>query len=200
MGAAHYIVAVLVFTLGLGAGVGFGNYHSHSNGAVQNDWGEYRDDAREEHLASADEDELSMAQLLERFEAMENAELENKDKPSPHDWISMENIRVYDNQVVISLPHPEWAMYLNTKSMDPVIDATANTIQLVPKKEADIHLGDIVAYESTYHEGVITHRVIELGSDEGGWYAILKGDNNPKQDPGKIRFEQIKRIVVAIIY
>jgi len=63
-----------------------------------------------------------------------------------------------------------------------------------------ISVGDIVAYESKYKDGVIAHRVVEIGSDSSGWYARIKGDNNDYVDPGKVRFEQIKRIVVAVIY
>jgi hypothetical protein len=46
----------------------------------------------------------------------------------------------------------------------------------------------------------IVHRVIEIGNDEDGWYAITKGDNNPTPDPWKIRFEWVRRITVAVIY
>ncbi|MEM4397868.1 MAG: hypothetical protein QW757_04570 [Candidatus Woesearchaeota archaeon] len=84
--------------------------------------------------------------------------------------------------------------------MDPVIDVGANAIQVIPKTEADIHVGDIISYVSDYADGIIIHRVIEIGYDEKGWYAIAKGDNNQRNDPGKIRFNQIKRVVVAIIY
>jgi Fe-S-cluster formation regulator IscX/YfhJ len=42
--------------------------------------------------------------------------------------------------------------------------------------------------------------VIETGEDSNGWYAIFKGDNNPIRDPSKVRFSQIRRIVVAVIY
>ena len=44
------------------------------------------------------------------------------------------------------------------------------------------------------------HTLKEIGYDEDGWYATMKGDNNPYTDPGKVRFDQIERLVVAIIY
>ena len=84
--------------------------------------------------------------------------------------------------------------------MDPVIDSTSNAIEIIPQKESDIHLGDIVAYESKYKAGVITNRVVDIGQDAFGWYATLKGDNNSYTDPGKVRFDQIQRVVVGIIY
>ena len=31
-------------------------------------------------------------------------------------------------------------------------------------------------------------------------YFIMKGDNNPTSDPGKVRFSQMNRVLIAIIY
>ena len=84
--------------------------------------------------------------------------------------------------------------------MDPVIDSTSKAIQIIPKSEREIHVGDIVSYQSKYKDGIVAHRVVEIGYDSLGWYARLKGDNNPYTDPGNVRFEQIKRVVVAVIY
>jgi len=134
---------------------------------------------------------------LEKLFADETVE---KDKASPYDRINQEQILVYNDEVVIKIQNPEWSIFTNTKSMDPVIDSTSNAIEIIPKNENDIHVGDIVAYESKYKEGIITHRVVEIGYDALGWYARLKGDNNDYIDPGKVRFNQIKRIIVAIIY
>ena len=136
---------------------------------------------------------------FEELERLENMQ-ESKDKPSQKNRINKEHIFVYDDEVVIKVKNPEWAIFTNTKSMDPVIDSTSKAIQIVPKNEEDIHVGDIVAYKSKYNDGIVTHRVIGIGYDDFGWYSILKGDNNNDADPEKVRFEQIKRVVVAIIY
>jgi uncharacterized protein (UPF0248 family) len=48
--------------------------------------------------------------------------------------------------------------------------------------------------------GTIIHRVVKIGQDSEGWYAILKGDNLSQEDPEKVRFDQVQRVVVAIIY
>jgi len=84
--------------------------------------------------------------------------------------------------------------------MDPVLDEKANAIEIIPKSNNNIHVGDIISYKSDYADGTIIHRVIRIGNDEKGWYCIVKGDNNQSPDPGKIRFNQIKRVLVAIIY
>ena len=125
---------------------------------------------------------------------------ENEELPSPYDWITEDKIGVYRDRVTIDIQNAEWARFTDTNSMDPVIDNGANAIEIRPKSEADIHIGDIVSYKSRYSDGIIIHRVIETGYDKDGWYAMFKGDNNDNVDPGKVRFSQIQRIVVAIIY
>jgi hypothetical protein len=119
---------------------------------------------------------------------------------SPSDRIPEDLILVTNDKVVLNIRGAEWASFTDTNSMDPVIDAGAHAIEIVPKSEDDIQVGDIVAYQSEYAEGTIIHRVVFKGQDDKGTYFVLKGDNNPINDPGKIRFEQIKRVVVAIIY
>lgn len=123
-----------------------------------------------------------------------------KEIASPMDRISEDQILVTNEKIVINLKGAEWASFTDTNSMDPLIDAGAHAIEVAPLSEDQVQVGDIAAYESEYADGTIIHRVVYKGEDEKGTYFILKGDNNPVSDPGKIRFEQIKRVVVAIIY
>lgn len=122
------------------------------------------------------------------------------DRLSPSNWIKENQIKVYDNKVVIEIENAEWAKFTDTNSMDPTIDKDANAIEIIPKDYRMIKPGDIISYEVDGLNGTIIHRVIEIDFDEEGWYAITKGDNLKKQDPYKIRFRDIKRVVVAIIY
>jgi len=119
---------------------------------------------------------------------------------SPLNRVAEDQILVTNEKVVLNIKGAEWASFTDTNSMDPVIDAGAHAIEMIPKSEDEIRVGDIVAYKSEYAEGTIIHRVVFKGQDDKGTYFVLKGDNNPTNDPGKIRFEQIKRVVVAIIY
>ena len=43
-------------------------------------------------------------------------------------------------------------------------------------------------------------KLLEAVLSDKGWYCIMKGDNNPEPDPGRVRFSQLRRVVVAIIY
>ncbi|MEK6943613.1 MAG: hypothetical protein AABX00_06125 [Nanoarchaeota archaeon] len=162
-------------------------------------------------LSTAQDYDSSSAQLvtektqdknLEAFAAaigISDAQADN-DIPSPQSRIKVEDISVYDNEIVLKVKNPQWAIFTDTNSMDPVIDSNSKAIEVVPNSPEDIHVGDIVAYRSKYVDGVVAHRVIETGYDSSGWYARLKGDNNPNADPEKVRMSQVKGIVAAIIY
>ena len=119
---------------------------------------------------------------------------------SPFDHIKEDQIHVFQDRIIIDLENAEWARFTDTNSMDPVIDAGAHAIEIRPSSPDQIHIGDIMSYRSKYAEGIIIHRVVEIGEDEDGWFAKMKGDNNNLMDPGKIRFEQVERLVVAVIY
>lgn len=122
------------------------------------------------------------------------------ERPGPADRITEDQIKVYDDKVVIEIQHAKWAGFTDTNSMDPLLDEDSNAIQIIPQSEDEIQIGDIISYESEYLGGTLIHRVIYIGEDENGKYFIAKGDNNPDPDPEKIRFSQIKRVLVGIIY
>lgn len=131
-------------------------------------------------------------------ERAESSSLGPFEVASPKDRIPESDILVYSNQVILNVQNAQWSKFTDTNSMDPVIDAGANALQIVPLSPEEIQIGDIISYESEY--GIIIHRVKQIDYDEDGWYAVAKGDNNPTDDPSRVRFNQIKRVVVGIIY
>ena len=84
--------------------------------------------------------------------------------------------------------------------MDPVFDAENHVIKIIPSKETDLEVGDIVSFKSNRVNGNIIHRIIEKRFDENGLYFVTKGDNNNNVDSEKVRFEQITGVVVGILY
>lgn len=123
------------------------------------------------------------------------------DKPSPANHIKEYQILIYDDRIVILIPNAIISSYANTKSMDPVIDYTANGIEIVPQSPEQIHVGDIIAFTPNSNSNeLIVHRVIEIGVDEQGWYCITKGDNAMQDDGIKVRWEQVKLLTIAILY
>jgi len=122
-----------------------------------------------------------------------------QERPSPSNWIKENAITMGADGVSFKLNNPQWAILANTNSMDPVFDEGAHLIQEVPASQDQIGIGDIISYNSPLGFSIV-HRVIEIGNDESGWYAITKGDNNPTSDPWKIRWDMVTRVTVAIIY
>jgi hypothetical protein len=119
---------------------------------------------------------------------------------APFNHVKEEQIKVYSDRVELLVDEPKWARFAGTKSMIPVLDEDTNAIQIVPDSPDDIHVGDIAVYNSNYIEQPVIHRVIEISNDENGWYAILKGDSNLMPDPGRIRFGQVTRLTIGILY
>jgi hypothetical protein len=124
----------------------------------------------------------------------------NQERFSPQDWVKEDHIHVYNDTVIIDQQGVEWASFTDTNSMDPLIDSNTNALEIVPKSPDQLKEGDIISYESEYATGTIIHRIVEIGSDDQGWYCRTKGDNNNDVDPGNIRFSQIKRVLIGIIY
>jgi hypothetical protein len=124
--------------------------------------------------------------------------LGTKEISSPSDWIKEDQIKVYEDKVVLEINNTIWASFTNTNSMDPFLDEDSHALEIIPENENDINIGDIISYQTAY--GVVIHRVIEKDVDEKGMYYLVKGDNNLFKDPFKVRFDEIKGVVVAIIY
>jgi hypothetical protein len=121
------------------------------------------------------------------------------ERTSPADHIAESQIKVYNNKIELDIQNAIWSKFTNTNSMDPFLDEGSNGIEIIPTSESQIEVGDIISYESKAG-GIIVHRVIKIEQDEEGTYFIVKGDNNPIQDPEQVRFSQVKGIVVGIIY
>lgn len=142
--------------------------------------------------------EIAAEQIPDEFESAVGA----RERASPADRFQLSDIHVTNSRVVIdSLPGRvfETAIFTDTNSMDPLIDDGAQAIQIVPLSHDEIKVGDVISYDSGRF-GIIIHRVIQIGNDEQGWYATVKGDNNPSPDPVKVRFPMIRRVLVGVLY
>lgn len=120
------------------------------------------------------------------------------ERQSPGNWVKEEQIKVYPDKVILDLPGASWAKFTDTNSMDPFLDAEANALEISPADAEAIKVGDVISYQSPY--GVLIHRVIEKGQDQEGFYYYVQGDNNTFRDPFKVRFEEVKGVVVAVVY
>jgi hypothetical protein len=179
---AKLIAAVLVFAIGLGAGIYAADVYAQDNA--------WRDGISGDSALLSD---AVQTQVTAPFQTVTT-------QASPADRVPERAIGVYRDRVVLDVKNVQWATFTDTHSMEPVLAAGANALEIVPQTEDEVHVGDIVSYRSEYAEGFIIHRVVYKGQDEQGTYFVMKGDNLPTSDPGKIRFRQVQRVVIGIIY
>lgn len=135
---------------------------------------------------------------VEQASAVSSVVLGPREVSGPKDRIDESQVHVFPDQIVIDLAGAQWSRFTDTNSMDPVLDAGHNALQIEPSVPEEIEVGDIISFDTEY--GVVIHRVIETGIDGEGWYAVTRGDNAPFSDPFKVRFSQVKRVVVGILY
>ncbi len=118
-------------------------------------------------------------------------------KAQPNDWINEKNIEVLQDKVVIHIRNAVLSRYADTGSMLPTLGEQTNGIKIKPVSSNQINIGDIITLEK---KGMlIIHRVIAKGRDEKGVFFITKGDNNLETD-GKVYFEDVKYVTIALIY
>jgi len=115
---------------------------------------------------------------------------------SPANRIEEKHLELSSEKLVINFPKIQLAHYSDTNSMDPIIDENSIGLEIIPESKEEIHVGDIVAYESG--NDLIAHRIIEIDND-GEWYAIVKGDNS-ENNAEKIRFDQINYVLIGVLY
>lgn len=118
-------------------------------------------------------------------------------KSQPSDWIGEKDIVVLPDKVIINLKNAFLSKYADTGSMLPTLGENANGIKIKPESAEQINVGDIITYQQK--DMLIVHRVVAKGEDEKGVYFITRGDNNQESD-GKVYFQDIKYVTVALIY
>ncbi|MDP7244069.1 MAG: signal peptidase I [Flavobacteriales bacterium] len=126
--------------------------------------------------------------------------LKGEEIPSPADRIEDDDVNVFSNSVRIDVRNPKWRKFVDSNSMDPLIDSGTTTIEIKPRYANEVKVGDIIAYNIDGYDYAFVHRVVEIGNDNDGIYFVTKGDNYWEEDPDKVRFSQVEGIVVGILY
>ena len=78
-----------------------------------------------------------------------------------------------------------------SNSMEPNLDDGMYIIlDILPY--TNLIVGDIIWYQASGYQAV--HRIIRIDNDESGWWALCRGDNNPRDDGIKVRSHEIRGV------
>ena len=86
------------------------------------------------------------------------------------------------------------------KSMYPSMYSDSFQIYLKPLNISELEIGDVIWYKKASSKNGIVHRIVKIGIDDSGWYARTKGDNNLVQDRTRVRFNEIRGVLIGITY
>lgn len=123
-----------------------------------------------------------------------------EDNFKPGVRIDQSQIKVYRDQVYIGIKNAQWAQLADTNSMLPTFDKNHHLLHATVQTREDLQVGDIISFRVEGRENNVVHRIVKIDYDEIGWYAKTKGDNLKYEDPMKVRFSMIDRVVVGILY
>src|SRR3990167_5733096 len=84
-------------------------------------------------------------------------------RDSPKGRVGENEIHVYSRRVIVDVEDAILARFTDTKSMEPVLNRDTNAIEIKPRDEGDIQVGDIISYTSAFSDAIIIHRVVEKG-------------------------------------
>ena len=115
---------------------------------------------------------------------------------SPSDHITRDNIIITDKFLILSIDNSILADFKDTGSMMPVLNQYSTGIEIVPKTEDEIKIGDIIVYQKDNER--IIHRVKYIKEENGEKTFVLKGDNDNKEE--SVKFADIKYILVGVLY
>ncbi len=88
-----------------------------------------------------------------------------------------------------------------TQSMIPTITYGVKLIMQPATDVNDLQVGDIIEFikpEDT--NGYILHRIYYIGQDSYGWYCKVKADVSSSPDDWVLRPENVKFVLLAVIY
>jgi len=141
----------------------------------------------------------------------------------PGDWVKSEHYtKLTSSEFCFSYSNLTYGRVAGTRSMVPSIYKGVMVIYTTNFTKEDLQVGDIIAVrkkpdilemlnyplymlvgidmKSVEESKGYIHRIIYIGEDSEGWFAITKGDNTILPDLKKVRFEDIDGVVIGVVY
>ncbi len=88
---------------------------------------------------------------------------------------------------------------MGTGSMMPLMNGNADVLVVQPEIN-EVREGDIIIFQRPDEEVLIGHRVIDIYTDNKTIVYKTKGDANPTEDSYLVKYEDIRGLVIGIIY
>jgi len=115
----------------------------------------------------------------------------------PHNRIDNPNMALESNKLIV---YGEYRLGSSVgKSMFPLFFRNATSIDIIPSLPDEVYIGDVITFNNNKDE-YICHRVVGIKEDKQGIYFITKGDNNYIKDKYKVRFKDIERVTVGVLW
>jgi len=143
----------------------------------------------------------NVSQELSEVTAERNAYILREDNitlAGPQKRVDISDVVISEDAAMINIEELTPGIIAPSGSMFPLLQKDTIVLEKAPEDFNELLPGDIIIF--TYKDTRIIHRIVSVGWDEEGWYANTKGDNNPLADPFKVRFADVKGVVVGIIY
>lgn len=115
----------------------------------------------------------------------------------PTSRINSSDIIILPDKVILNIKNAVLGKYADTGSMLPTLGEDTKGIRIKPESPEQINIGDIITFKSG--NILVVHRVVGKGEDEQGFYFVTKGDNNQETD-GKVYFQDVEYVIVALVY
>jgi len=134
--------------------------------------------------------------------------------PSVYSDLNNVSFFVENNKIVIVFPEGSVLNYgftVDSNSMLPGLSSRNIVFFKKPVSENELSVGNIIAYDNNcVHDFVlrycvncnypsVLHKIVFIGFDDSGWFALTKGDNNLVVDKCKVRFKDVYWKVVGLI-
>lgn len=87
---------------------------------------------------------------------------------------------------------------VESESMLPTLEV-GHLLVLQARAPEQIHVGDIIVFDASYHTKPIVHRIVQIENVSGELHYYTQGDNNDLQDPMYRVYEDIIGVVVLAI-
>lgn len=121
---------------------------------------------------------------------------------SPCKKLDKKTIGFFSEKIIMNMTgiNYTYSSVWGTGSMLPFISKDSITLGMVLDNKTQICVGDIISYLPENESIEILHQIVGVGEDDKGLYYTAKGYNYKTKDKEKIRREQIKKVVFAVVY